>query len=442
MNTKQQSASVIRASLITEVAKLLRFQPVFRERRILLANPPVIHRSVLVVSLSFVALALVFSARAALGLTMPVLEQELGWSRVFTSGAAAVALLVMAVIAPIGGRLVDKKGPRSILLLGLAAHAVGCFLVAATSNPLTFLIAFGGIAAVGFGLVATHVVSTAVEQEVSYNTGLATGVATSGSTGGQFVFVPLLAMLIGLYDWRIAFVALGVGTLVVMGCIYRWFPNRADVVPLDADASTQHSDMRSDIVRILKLPAFQILFWSYFICGYTTSGVIETHFMPYAEFCGFGPVPSALAYGVLSAINLIGMIAAGWLTDRMNRPVLLGSIYLIRGLTFVILINVGTSFETLLFFSILFGLVDYSTVPVTASLVATHIGKNVMGLAFGLITAGHQVGAALGAYFGGVLYDFYAQYEWVWWSSVGLAVFSGILVFLLRNDPVAEAQPV
>ncbi len=442
MNTKQQSASEIKASLILEVAKLLRIQPVFRERPILLANPPVIHRSVLVVSLSFVALALVFSARAALGLTMPVLEQELGWSRVFTSGAAAVALLVMAVIAPIGGRLVDKKGPRSILLLGLAAHAVGCFLVAATSNPLTFLIAFGGIAAVGFGLVATHVVSTAVEQEVSHNTGLATGVATSGSTGGQFVFVPLLAMLIGLYDWRMAFVALGVGTLVVMGCIYRWFPNRADVVPLDADASTQHSDLRSDIVRILKLPAFQILFWSYFICGYTTSGVIETHFMPYAEFCGFGPVPSALAYGVLSAINLIGMIAAGWLTDRMNRPILLGSIYLIRGLTFVILINVGTSFETLLFFSILFGLVDYSTVPVTASLVATHIGKNVMGLAFGLITAGHQVGAALGAYFGGVLYDFYAQYEWVWWSSVGLAVFSGILVFLLRNDPVVEAQPV
>ncbi len=442
MNTKQQSASEIKASLITEAAKLLRFQPVFRERLIHLANPPVIHRSVLVVSLSFAALALVFSARAALGLTMPVLEQELGWSRVFTSGAAAVALLVMAVIAPIGGRLVDKKGPRSILLLGLAAHAVGCFLVAATSNPLTFLIAFGGIAAVGFGLVATHVVSTAVEQEVSHNTGLATGVATSGSTGGQFVFVPLLAMLIGLYDWRMASVALGVGTLVVMGCIYHWFPNRADVVPLDADASTQHSDLRSDIVRILKLPAFQILFWSYFICGYTTSGVIETHFMPYAEFCGFGPVPSALAYGVLSAINLIGMIAAGWLTDRMNRPVLLGSIYLIRGLTFVILINVGTSFETLLFFSILFGLVDYSTVPVTASLVATHIGKNVMGLAFGLITAGHQVGAALGAYFGGVLYDVYAQYEWVWWSSVGLAVFSGILVFLLRNDPVVEVQTV
>jgi len=69
--------------------------------------------------------------------------------------------------------------------------------------------------------------------------------------------------------------------------------------------------------------------------------------------------------------------------------------------------------------AVIFGLVDYSTIPVTASLVATHIGRGVMGLAFGLISAGHQVGAALGTYFGGVLYDLYAQYEWVWWSPCG-----------------------
>ncbi|MEO1316950.1 MAG: MFS transporter [Pseudomonadota bacterium] len=110
-------------------------------------------------------------------------------------------------------------------------------------------------------------------------------------------------------------------------------------------------------------------------------------------------------------------------------------IYLIRGLTFIVLLNVGASFETLIFFSILFGLVDYSTVPVTASLVASHIGRSVMGLAFGLISARHQVGAAAGAYFMGVLFDLYAQYDWVWWSSVWLAVFAGILVFLMKDAP-------
>ena len=366
---------------------------------------------------------------------MPVLEQDLGWSRSFTSGAAALALLVMAVIAPFGGRLVDKQGARAILLIGLGALAIGCFLVAATANPIAFFVAFSGIAAIGFGLVATHVVSTAVEQEVETNRGLATGIATSGSTGGQFIFVPLLAVLISAYDWRLAFVALGIGTLVIMGCVFRWFP-RGGGNPRDAAKEEgPRSTLRQDLLKILKLPAFQILFWSYFICGYTFSGLFDMHFQPYEAFCGFWPVPSASAYGLLSAINLLGMILAGWLTDRMNRPLLLGLIYLLRGVTFIILLNVGTSFETLIFFSILFGLVDYSTVPVTASLVATHIGRGVMGLAFGLISAGHQVGAAAGAYFGGVLYDLYAQYDWVWWSSVWLAVFAGIMVFAMKDKP-------
>lgn len=398
------------------------------------------HRSILIIGLSFVALALTFSARAALGLVMPLLEQEMGWSRSFTSSAAALALLVMACIAPFGGRLVDKQGARAIVLIGLSALAVGCFLVAVTTSPIAFFLAFSGIAAVGFGLVATHVVSTAVEQEVTQNKGLATGIATSGSTGGQFLFVPLLALLISFYDWRMAFVALGVGTLVIMCCVYRWFPKHTKPNTDGSAAQDLKNSLWQDLGRIVKLPAFQILFWSYLICGYTTSGLIETHFLPYAAFCGFGPVPSATAYGLLSAINLVGMILAGWLTDRMNRPLLLGIIYLIRGLTFVILINVGTSFETLIFFSILFGLVDYSTVPVTASLVAAHIGKGVMGLAFGLISAGHQIGAALGAYFGGMLYDIYAQYHWVWWSSVWLAVFAGVMVFLIRDKPHAKQR--
>jgi MFS family permease len=398
------------------------------------------YRSSLIIGLSFIALAFTFSARATLGLVMPMLEQEMGWTRSFTSGAAAIALLVMALIAPFGGRLVDKQGARAILLIGLAALAIGCFLIALTANPLAFFLAFSGIAAVGFGLVATHVVSTAVEQEVSHNKGLATGIATSGSTGGQFILVPLLALLISSYDWRMAFVALGFGSLVIMTCVHRWFPRNSQPISHLRDSAMSQNSVWQDLIMILKLPAFQILFWSYFICGYTTSGVIETHFLPYAAFCGFGPVPSATAYGLLSAINLVGMIFAGWLTDRVNRPLLLGSIYLIRGLSFIILINVGASFETLMFFSILFGLVDYSTVPVTASLVATHIGKGVMGLAFGLISAGHQVGAAIGAYFGGVLYDLYAQYEWVWWSSLWLAVFAGALVFLMNDKPDAKSR--
>lgn len=371
---------------------------------------------------------------------MPALEEELGWSRSFTSGIVATALLMTAILAPLGGRLVDRQGARAVTLLGLGFLAFGCFMVALTSHPWAFLLAFGGIAATGFGLVAVHVVSTAVEQEFKSNQGLATGIATSGSTAGQFLIVPLLAVLLASYNWRWAFVALGLATLVMMLCIQRWFPSGRQKVLSAQRFDGAETSLAQDTWAILKMPAFQILFWSYFLCGYTTSGVIETHFLPYASFCGFGPIPSATAYGLLSGLNLVGMVAVGWLTDRVNRPLLLGGIYVIRGLTFILLVQVGADLEALFIFAVIFGLVDYSTSPVTASLVASHIGLRVMGLAFGLISAGHQIGGAVGAYFGGVLFDLYAHYAWVWWSSLWLAVLAGLLVFFLREKPRSPAM--
>jgi len=400
---------------------------------------PSSYRRWIIVGLSFLALALAYSSRATFSLVMPLWEQELGWSRSFTSGTAASALMLMALLAPFGGRLVDRRGARSVILIGLAALALGCLLLALTSQPWAFFLAFAGVSAAGFGLVATHVVSAAVEQEFDTNRGLATGIATSGATGGQLLLVPMIAVLLVSYSWRWAFIALSIATLVMMFAVVRWYPKGTTITrDTDAVGSTGRTIIE-DTREILKRPAFQILFWSYLICGYTTSGVIETHFLPYASSLGFGPISSATAYGLLSALNLVGMIGVGWLTDRMNRPLLLGAIYLIRGVTFVILVNVGVDFQTLIFFAVIFGLVDYSTVPVTASLIASHIGIRVMGLAFGLISAGHQIGAAIGAYFGGVLFDIYAQYDWVWWSSAWLAVFAGLLVFLLRNNPRTAA---
>ena len=225
----------------------------------------------LIVGLSFLALALAYSARAAFGLVMPIWEQEFGWSRSFTSGTAAAALLMMAILAPLGGRLVDRQGARAVILIGLGALAAGCFLIAATSHPWAFFLAFGGVAAVGFGLVATHVVSTAVEQEFEANRGLATGIATSGSTGGQFLIVPLLAVLMTSYSWRWAFVALGVATVIMMIGITRWFPKGKSRDQQNSKRESPETSFIQDTQAIVQMPAFQILFWSYFICGYTTS---------------------------------------------------------------------------------------------------------------------------------------------------------------------------
>ncbi|MGD9744032.1 MAG: MFS transporter [Hyphomicrobium sp.] len=391
---------------------------------------------VLIISFGFTALAIVCAARAAVGLMMPVWEADLGWSRSFISGGIAIALIMMALLAPFAGRLVDRQGSRNVLVAGLLILAAGCALLAVTNSAWVFVIALCGLSGIGFGLVATHVVSTAVEQQMDRNQGLGIGIATSGATAGQFLILPLVAVMMTTLSWRWSYVALALLSVALAAAIF-WLLPRATPKTV-AQAAVRKIDIRADLGLVLRKPVFHILFWSYFICGYTTSGVIEVHFIPYASFCGFTPVASATAFGILSGASGLGMIFAGWLTDRMNRPLLLGMIYLLRAVTFVLLVYVGADYQALLLFSVLFGIVDYSTVPVTASLVASHIGLRVMGLAFGLISAGHQIGGALGAYMGGYLFDLYAQYAWVWWSSLALAVLAGLMCFMIRERQTAD----
>ena len=396
----------------------------------------------LIVGLGFLALALAFSARAALSLVMPVWEAEFGWSRSYISGVGACALIVMACVAPVAGRLVDVRGPRVVLIAGLIAVAAGSAGVAVMTDAQFFAVAFGGIAALGFGVVATHVVATAVARHFDRHRGLAIGVATSGATAGQFVIVPLVALVLETHGWRWSFGAIALACAALVIPIV-WLMGRHSNEPAeqsDESSGAEPRALKQDLRFVLTSPHFQILFWSFFLCGYTTTGVIETHFLPFASFCGFAPLPSAAAYGVLSAVNLVGMIGAGWLSDQVNRPALLASIYILRGLTFIVLLNIGADIQTLLIFAVAFGAVDYATVPITASLAASHLGLRVMGLAMGLISAGHAIGGATGAYLGGYLFDLYARYDWVWLSSIALAVLAGLLVLLLRDrSPLAGA---
>jgi len=393
------------------------------------------HRAIIVVALGFLALALVFSARAALGLAMPIWENDLNWSRGYVSNVAAVALLIMAVASPISGFILDRKGLRFTLLLGLIAVFISCIVISMAQSAWVLLIGFGIIGGVGFGIVATHMIASAVARVYPENVGFASGIATSGSSAGQFLIVPLIALIFASFSWRWGFAGIAVGIACLIPLVW-WVPSdKPDKQVSRASTINDATDLKFSLKKLFSTPVFHLLFWSYLICGYTTTGVIETHLMPFASFCGFEPIPSAAAYGLLSAVNLVGMISIGWLTDKMNRPLLLGCIYIIRGFTFWILLNVGTSYETLLLFAVIFGVVDYSTVPVTASLVASHIGLKVMGLTMGLLSAGHSIGAAIAASLGGYFFDRDATYDLIWVSSIALAIIAGVLAFLIKDNP-------
>lgn len=405
-------------------------------REIVRANP----RGWLIVLFMFLALSVVFSARSALGLIMPTWEQELGWGRTFVSTGGSVVLVVMTLISPLAGNFLDRSGPRPVVSAALLFVGGAIVMSSMMQAQWHFIVLFCIVGGLGFGSLAAPQASATIGQIFTEHRGLATGIATSGASGGQLLVIPLFAALIGWIGWRWSFA--GFGLLIMAMAPIAWFLITPASRSRDAtEAAGSEAALRARLRLILRNGTFWLLFIGFVICGFTTTGVIEVHLIPYATSCGFPRIESATAYGVLSAFNMAGMIGAGYLADKVNRPLLLGAIYFFRGLSFLILMQITGSPELLFLFAVMFGVFDYSTMPVLASIVSTHIGVRVMGLTLGLLFGGHSAGGAMGALMGGYFYDNFNSYDWVWIASIGLALLAAVFSWLIRETREPEGVP-
>lgn len=389
-----------------------------------------------VVALGFAVLAVSFTGRALLGLTMVSWEEAFGWSRSFLSAAGAVALVTMAIAAPVAGNVIDRFGPRPVLTLGMLALAGAGALAAAADQPWQIVIALGLLGGLGYACVSQPVVATVLAAAFARGRGLATGTALAGSTAGQLLLLPVMAWLM-TEAWRTApFEANALLALLLAAVV--WL-----VVGRHAARSGPLSDepLKARLARLRRSPTFIALMAAFTLCGFTTTGVVEAHLFPYAALCGFVPLESAQAYSVHAGFCLVGMVLAGWLADRMHRPTLLAAMFFLRAVSFIVLMNVTGSLPALFAFAAWFGLLNYSVFPVIASIVASQLGVGVMGLALGLLFTGHSLGAAAGILLAGVLFDLFARYVWVWLLALGLAALAGAITLTIRDREPERAVP-
>ena len=386
----------------------------------------------IVVWLCFATLSIVMSARQSVSIMTDEWTKTLGWSKTFIGSGQSVALIMVAIFAPVAGNLADRVGARIMLVTGLIIITAGLLAFAAWPLAGVYILGYGLVGGLGFATANMHLISTALARIFTENRGLATGIANSGATAGQFITVPLVTAGLAYVDWRWSIIAVAIACAIMAAVIWTMLAPETRTEEAQRELDTQEP-LSARLWFLATSPTFHILYWSFFICGITTTGAIETHFLPYAAFCGFPPVPASGIYGLTMAINLGGMFLSGWLTDRVNRPLLLGTIYIVRSFSFLVLMQVGTSYEMMILFAVIYGVFDYSTVPPTASLAASHLGLKIMGLAMGLITGGHALGGALGSFMGGYLFDLFARYTEMWWVAFGTAVMAGLMVYLLKE---------
>ncbi len=398
----------------------------------------------IVVGVCFLALSVISATRASLGLVMPSLEADLGWSRGFISSIAAGALIVMALTTPVIGNLLDLHGPRMIMVVGLVIAGVGLIMTSTITEKWHFILSYSLLAGIGFGVVGKSIVGATIAIYFARNRGLAVGIGSSGSTAGHLVLLPALATVLVLLGWRYGYIFLGIASFALVPVA--WILLRGSKIHHVKTGAAEPTLTLSGKLRYLFGDrTFLALLGSYTICGFTTAGVVETHFLPYAESHGIPMMTGAWAYGVLAVFNMVGMAISGYLSDRMHRPVLLASIYILRGFTFFILMQVSSDNVPVLFaFAIVFGLFDYSTIPVTTSLVASHLGLKVIGLAIGILGMFHAAGGAAGAFMGGYVYDQFNNYDWVWIVSIALAMVAGLMAITIRErrDDAELGEPV
>jgi MFS family permease len=388
--------------------------------------------------------------RSTFGVYIRPMEQEFGWSRGALSGPAALSLLLLGAVGPWVGRLADVWGPRRVVTVGLSLMALATIATGWVHSLWAVYLFAGILTPVGAGALGVSTSATVAARWFESRRGLVLGILGAGQSAGQLLVIPLATALTLAIGWRQSFVYLGaaLGVLVLPLALWLVRNDPADlglrpygaVGPRAAAATmaTAQSGGRVSIAEAAGVPAFWLLMITFFICGYTTSGMILTHFIPHSADHGFAPMTAAQALGVMGAMNIIGTIASGWFCDRVGRRGPLAVYYLVRGLSLIFLIYVW-NVPTLHLWAAIFGLNFISTVPPTTTLTANIFGRYSVGELSGWIFFSHQVGAALGAALAGWIYEWSGSYDPAFISAALLAFLAAGLTLAIREEPVRPA---
>jgi len=386
--------------------------------------------------------------RAVFGVFIKPIESELGWSRQQLSGAAALSLFVLGAVAPLVGWLADVWGPRRVMLLSAVVLGAGALLTAFIRHPWQLYASNGVLMAAGAGGLGIATTATIAARWFVTRRGLILGFLGGAMSAGQMLIVPLSMLLIGLYGWRVSFLWLGAGVLALslpaILAFVRDDPADKGLQPYGAGTAAgaafgaTKDERRIPISEAMTVPAFWLLAATFFVCGYTSNGLVLTHLVPHAAEHGFSQMHAAQALGLMGAMNIVGTIASGWICDRFGRKGPLAVYYGVRGLSLVFLLYVW-NVPSLHIFAAIFGLNYISTVPPTTTLTANIFGRLSVGALSGWIFFSHQVGSALGAWAGGAIFDATGSYSWAFLSAAVLAFVASGLSLLIKEVPISAS---
>lgn len=383
---------------------------------------------------AFITLFGVGGLRQVFGVFLKPVEADLASDRAQIALVAGIALMVLGLGQPLAGRLVDRHGPGLVIPVAVLLAGAGAALAALSAQLWQFALLYGLVAGLGFAGTANAPVTAAVARRFMERRTLAIAVCSAGAPLGQFLLAPGAGALVSSLGWRLTLGLIGTAILLLILPV-AWVCLRNEPASPAGVSAAPGSYLRS-----IRSRPFLLMAGSYFICGFTTLGLVHTHLVAYAADLGAPEAEGARLLGLVALFNVAGLLAAGHAGDRWGPRSPLVGVFAIRALALLWAANAGSA-AALLPFTVVFGLTDMATIPLIGTASASAFGRGSVGGVFGLLVVCHQVGAALGAYAAGLGYTLLGSYQPVYFVAAALAIgASGLSLALPRLAPRAELQ--
>lgn len=410
-------------------------------------NRNIIHYAWVILLLSFIGLLAAQGMRLSFGAFIQPWEKEFSLSRGTISLISTLSFIVYGISQPISGKLVDQYGVRKVISCSALLIGINVVLLYFATSHWQLFIVYGVLASIGFGGLSNVATTVVISNWFNARRGLAFGFMEAGAGAGQMLVVPFSLFSIGWFGWRNTVLYIGIFLIFVIFPVLLFFlknhPTEMGLAPLGegaGEAEGANKDGRSEkkifFMDIIKLPQFWFLVLPFFICGITTTGLMDTHLIPFSHDCGFSNEVTGAAVSLLAGFNIVGIILSGILADRLDNRRMLSFFYGVRALSLVVLLHSHEPY-LLFVFAVIFGLVDFATVAPTQLLTTRYFKNYSVGFIIGWIFLSHQIGSALGSYIPGMLYDLSGGYQLSIYAAIALCVVASVLSALLPK-PLRE----
>jgi MFS family permease len=416
------------------------------------------HRAWAVTAVAFLALVSSAAFRSSTGVLIEPVADEFGWSVSTVSFAVLVNLALYGLVAPFAAALMEKWGIRRVVALALVMLSLGMGLTTLMTEPWQLVLLWGVLMGVGAGSMALVFGAIVAQRWFVARRGLVTGVFSAASATGQLIFLPTIARLVVDEGWRSATLLLAATALAMVVpvlLLLRDRPSDLGLLPYgappdyveDKQLDTQLGAGRIALLRLREASrtrAFWLLAGGFFICGWSTNGLVGTHFVPAAHDHGLPTTAAAGLLAVIGVFDLVGTIGSGWLTDRYNPRILLLVYYALRGVSQLVvhLLWAPTVQPPMFFFVVLYGLDWVATVPPTVALCRECFGAQRAGVVFGWVFASHMVGAGISAWTSGFIRESTGSYDIAWWLSGVLCLGAAVASWMIPRGDQLERPTV